>query len=72
MSTNIKYQFLHFVINETLVNRKRIIYILEQNDIDQSQKVELTAHLIRQIKYENLSFEQSKLYVLASVAEKYK
>lgn len=68
MSHDISYRFLHFVVNETLANRKRILNILQRSDIDQSQKVIIMSDLIRQIKYENYKHKHSKLYILASIA----
>lgn len=68
MYNNVKFQFLNFVINESFENRKRIINIISRVDIDQNQKVQLIAALIKEIKYEN-SYKNSNLYLLASVAE---
>jgi len=68
MSSDISYKFLHFVLNETLINRNRILNILQRSDIIHSEKVIIIADLIRQIKYENYKHEHSKLYILASIA----
>jgi len=73
MYNNVKFQFLNFVINESVENRKNIINIISRVDIDQNQKVQLIAALIKDIKFENYkyknSYKNSKLYLLASVAE---
>jgi hypothetical protein len=73
MYHNVKSQFLTFVLNQSIENRKNIINIISRVDIDQNQKVQLIAALIKDIKYENYkyknSYKNSNLYLLASVAE---
>ena len=69
MYHNVKSQFLTFVLNQSIENRKNIINIISRVDIDQNQKVQLIAALIKYIKYENYKYKNSNLYLLASVAE---
>ena len=58
MYNNVKFQFLNFVINESVENRKNIINIISRVDIDQNQKVQLIAALIKNIKYENYKYKK--------------